>query len=89
MTNTNVPQEKRRYSEEMLLMGGCPNCGQDTNCSFVEGVIDRITDRAIQEERQRIVKKRDDIWSILCEMDTNIKSEKEYANELINLIHKE
>lgn len=46
---------KRRYSQEMLLMTGCPNCGQEINREFVEMVIDEIIDQAIKQERQRIV----------------------------------
>lgn len=50
-----TPQEKRKYPQEMLLMGGCPNCGQEINRKFVEDVIDEIIDLALAEERKKII----------------------------------
>jgi predicted nucleic acid-binding Zn-ribbon protein len=40
---------KRKYPEEMLLMNGCANCGQEVNTKFVEDVIDRIAKQAREE----------------------------------------
>lgn len=34
--------KKERDPKEMLLMTGCPNCGQDNNIEYVKNVIDEI-----------------------------------------------
>ncbi len=36
--------------------------------------------------REEIESKKDNVWGILCEMDTNIKSEKEYASDIVDEI---
>jgi threonine synthase len=54
---------QKRYVEESLLMGGCPECGAEVNREFVEDTIDRIVARAKKEafeegvkaERERVV----------------------------------
>lgn len=50
--------------------------------AFIQSEIDL----ALAERNREVMEKRDAIWNILCGMDTNIKSEKEYADEIINLI---
>lgn len=85
-------QEQEKLREEWHVRS--VNMAQEvTDYSKVEGMIadwwlEKI-DLALANRNKEIVEKRDDIWSILCEMDTNIKSEKEYANEIINLITKD
>lgn len=49
-------------------------------------IVYRMIDLALAERDREVVEKRDAIWNILCGMNTNIKSEKEYADEIINLI---
>jgi len=44
-------------------------------------------DLAVSKERERVTSKTDEVWDLLCQMDTNIKSEKEYAKDIINLIN--
>lgn len=34
--------KQKRDPKEMLLMTGCPNCGQDNNIEYVKNVIDEI-----------------------------------------------
>ena len=36
--------------------------------------------------REEIESKKDNVWGIICEMDTNIKSEKEYASDIVDEI---
>ena len=42
---------------------------------------------AVSKERERVASKTDEVWELLCQMDTNVKSEKEYAKDIINLIN--
>lgn len=49
--------KKREYPQEMLLMGGCPNCGEEVNREFVEKTIDEIVGLAVSKERERIVER--------------------------------
>jgi len=53
----------------------------------IEKFIDSIIDLAVSKERERVTSKTDEVWDLLCQMDTNIKSEKEYAKDIINLIN--
>lgn len=72
---------------------GCPGCGGKFDNpklftpSELKNFIDQIIDLATAERDKNIESKLDEVWGILCEMDTNIKSEKEYAKEIINLIN--
>jgi len=54
-----MPKQKesqnRKYPQEMLLMGGCPNCGQEVNREFLEKTIDEIAGIAILKERKKII----------------------------------
>lgn len=52
----------------------------------IKDFIDQIIDMAIAERDKDTESKLDEVWGILCDMDTNIKSEKEYAKDIINLI---
>lgn len=58
MQDSQISKEeikKREYPQEMLLMGSCPECGQEINRQFVENTIDEIVDLAVSKERARIV----------------------------------
>lgn len=48
---------------------------------------DSLIDLAVSKEQERVTSKTDEVWDLLCQMDTNIKSEKEYAKDIINLIN--
>jgi len=54
---------------------------------FIKNFIDSIIDLAVSKEQERVTSKTDEVWDLLCQMDTNIKSEKEYAKDIINLIN--
>lgn len=49
--------------------------------------LDSIINLAVSKEQERVTSKTDEVWDLLCQMDTNIKSEKEYAKDIINLIN--
>lgn len=55
--------------------------------TFAAEVAKRYALLAVSKERERVASKIDEVWSLLCQMDTNIKSEKEYAKDIINLIN--
>ena len=57
------------------------------NTVYVRNFIQSEIDLAVSKERERVASKIDEVWDLLCQMDTNIKSEKEYAKDIINLIN--
>lgn len=73
--------KNREYPQEMLLMGGCPNCGEEVNRDFVEKTIDEIIDLAVSKEREMVV---DKAWLYLVKA-----TEEEWWNkdELIKFIN--
>lgn len=54
---------------------------------YIQEEVARAYKAGQEAERERVKAKRDDIWDILCQMDTNIKPELDYADEIINLIN--
>lgn len=62
--------KKERDPKEMLLMTGCPNCGQDNNIEYVKNVIDEIRvnaylagQQAERESTNNIITKERDTWA--------------------------
>lgn len=85
----NIKQKAREMFDEKFGVGflyeNTP-INKNKSAKKIKSFIDQIIDMAIAERDKDTESKLDEVWGILCDMDTNIKSEKEYAKDIINLI---
>jgi len=77
----------KQFIKQFTREDGLLELGKYNHDALAEAVVkDRqeAYEAGRREGLESLDNKRDSVWRILSEMDTNIKSEKEYAQEIIN-----